>query len=92
MPTTSKQIIGFSSLLLAVHVIAGILLILAAIYLVVMTVRARARVAGAEASRRDAGADMRGHLGYGARRAPGCPTQAAGRSVPLPRKPPALGS
>lgn len=45
MPTTTKEITEFSSPLLAVHVIVGTLLILAAIYLVVVTVRARARVA-----------------------------------------------
>lgn len=44
-PTTTKQITEFSSPLLAVHVIVGVLLILAAIYLVVVTVRARARAA-----------------------------------------------
>jgi hypothetical protein len=45
MPATSKKITEFSSPLLAVHVINGTLLILAAIYLVVAAVRARIRLA-----------------------------------------------
>jgi hypothetical protein len=45
IPTPTKTITEFSSPLLAVHVIVGTLLILAAIYLVVMAVRARVRLA-----------------------------------------------
>lgn len=41
MPTAAKAITEFSSPLLAVHVINGTLLVLASVYLVVLTVRAR---------------------------------------------------
>jgi heme A synthase len=44
-PTATRDISEFSSPLLAVHVINGTLLIVAAIWLVVVTVRARARLA-----------------------------------------------
>ena len=44
-PTATKDISEFSSPLLAVHVTNGLLLILAAIYLVVVAVRARVRLA-----------------------------------------------
>ncbi|HEX9541281.1 MAG TPA: hypothetical protein VGA04_24205 [Streptosporangiaceae bacterium] len=45
MPTAGKQVGLFSSPLLAVHVIVGTLLVLAAIYLVIAAVRARIRLA-----------------------------------------------
>jgi hypothetical protein len=44
-PTATKKVGAFSSPLLAVHVIMGILLIIASIYLVVMAVRSRIQLA-----------------------------------------------
>jgi hypothetical protein len=44
-PTAAKKITAFSSPLLAAHVIVGTLLVLAAVYAVVSSIRARARLA-----------------------------------------------